>query len=221
MVMGSMVYLSLDQYKESDEAKQLVEDNIDKISETKDYYFFDSEGNDRALIMYTGAKVEPLAYAPMCIGLNEAGIDCFILKEPFNFSLININKADVILKNYDYQEYYLAGHSLGGVCASMHICNHPNEFKGLVLLASYSTKELPSDLKVLCINGSNDEVIQKEKFDESIVNYPTNFTNIVIEGGNHGQFGSYGKQKKDGEASISADEQKDKVVEEIIKLVGE
>lgn len=220
MVMGSMVYLSLDQYKESDEAKQLVEDNIDKISETKDYYFFDSEGNDRALIMYTGAKVEPLAYAPMCIGLNEVGIDCFILKEPFNFSLININKADVILKNYDYQEYYLAGHSLGGVCASMHICNHPDEFRGLVLLASYSTKELPSDLKVLCINGTNDEVIQKEKFDESIVNYPTNFTNVVIEGGNHGQFGSYGKQKKDGEASISADEQKDKVVEEIIKLVG-
>jgi hypothetical protein len=38
---------------------------------------------------------------------------------------------------------------------------------------------------------------------------------VVIEGGNHAQFGNYGKQKGDPDATISREEQQDKAVEAI------
>lgn len=38
---------------------------------------------------------------------------------------------------------------------------------------------------------------------------------VVIEGGNHAQFGNYGKQKGDSDAMISSEEQQDMAVEAI------
>jgi hypothetical protein len=42
---------------------------------------------------------------------------------------------------------------------------------------------------------------------------------IVIEGGNHPQFGYYGPQKGDGKASISLLEQQKITVDEILALI--
>jgi hypothetical protein len=42
----------------------------------------------------------------------------------------------------------------------------------------------------------------------------------VIEGGNHALFGSYGKQKGDGEAQITADEQQEETVRTVMDAIG-
>ena len=41
------------------------------------------------------------------------------------------------------------------------------------------------------------------------------FEETVIEGGNHAQFGSYGLQKGDGEAALTAEEQQDRTLRAI------
>jgi hypothetical protein len=46
-----------------------------------------------------------------------------------------------------------------------------------------------------------------EKFDETKALLPANTKYVVIEGGNHAQFGSYGFQAGDNEATISPEEQ--------------
>lgn len=40
-----------------------------------------------------------------------------------------------------------------------------------------------------------------------------------IDGGNHGQFGSYGKQKGDGDAKISEEKQQDITTEYIVNFL--
>lgn len=42
---------------------------------------------------------------------------------------------------------------------------------------------------------------------------------VAVEGGNHAQFGNYGKQRGDAEATISREEQQDITVEAINKFL--
>ena len=44
-------------------------------------------------------------------------------------------------------------------------------------------------------------------------------TEVVIDGGNHAQFGSYGVQKGDGTAEISASDQLEITAEKIIDFI--
>lgn len=62
-------------------------------------------------------------------------------------------------------------------------------------------------MRVLSIYGTEDGVLNREKYENSRGNYPEAFEEMVIEGGNHAQFGDYGAQKGDGTAKISDKEQ--------------
>ena len=79
---------------------------------------------------------------------------------------------------------------------------------GVILLASYSTAALQnSGLEVVSIYGSNDGVLNLEKYDKYRENLPEDFKEEVIEGGNHAYFGKYGFQEGDGEATIANENQ--------------
>jgi len=57
------------------------------------------------------------------------------------------------------------------------------------------------------IYGSNDGCLDKDVYDNLRLLWPREHLEVVINGGNHSQFGDYGLQKGDNEASVSADEQ--------------
>ena len=88
-------------------------------------------------------------------------------------------------------------------------------------MASYPTKEIPDEVPVLSIYGSEDQVLNMKSYEESRDLWSAQIKEVVVEGGNHAQYGNYGEQKGDGEALISAEEQKRVVVENILKLFPE
>lgn len=138
---------------------------------------------------------------------------------PLDMAIFGINKADDIISAYDYDEFYICGHSLGGTMAASYAASHPDDVKGIIMLASYPTNKLDDGMNYLSIYGSCDRVMSKDSYENSKPNWPKNAVELVIEGGNHSQFGRYGLQRGDGEASISHDEQEDKCVEAISNLV--
>jgi len=92
--------------------------------------------------------------------------------------------------------------------AASYLSKNPEDFSGIVLLGSYSTADLSSlEIKALSIYGSEDGVMNREKYAKNTKNLPENFTEIIIEGGAHAYFGMYGEQVGDGAASISAENQ--------------
>ena len=92
--------------------------------------------------------------------------------------------------------------------AAAYAGDNAADFAGIVLLASYSTADLStSGLDVLCIYGSEDGVMNRDKYAENLVNLPVDYTELVIEGGNHAGFGFYGQQQGDGTSSISSQQQ--------------
>jgi pimeloyl-ACP methyl ester carboxylesterase len=141
--------------------------------------------------------------------LASGGVTAILVDMPFNLAVFNPMRADGIKELYpDIQNWYMAGHSLGGSMASSYISTHTAEFKGLILLASYSITDLrDSGISVLSIYGSNDGVMNRDSYEDNKVNLPHGFTERVIEGGNHAYFGMYGEQAGDGVASVSNTEQ--------------
>jgi len=97
---------------------------------------------------------------------------------------------------------------LGGAMAASYVSRHAEAYDGLILLAAYSTSDLSeSALRVLCIYGSEDGVLNRERYEGSKANLPDDFEEIVIDGGCHAYFGSYGPQDGDGIPTISNEEQ--------------
>lgn len=89
----------------------------------------------------------------------------------------------------------------------------------MILLASYSTADIAdSGLKVLSIYGSEDKVLNLEKYEEYKSNLPTDTMETIMEGGCHAFFGSYGQQEGDGVPKISEEEQVQKTVDLVNRM---
>ena len=161
------------------------------------------------LIFYPGGKVESSAYAPLMAAFARENILCVLLSMPFDLAVFDVGGADGILEAYpEIDRWYLAGHSLGGAMAASYAADHAEEYEGIFLLAAYSTQDLTkSGLEVVSLYGSEDLVLNREKYEESRSNLPESTLEYVIDGGCHAGFGSYGAQNGDGTPAISTEEQ--------------
>lgn len=209
-------------YYHTDENVQEYLQTKDSVSVTEmpEGLYLDGPGNETALIFYPGAKVEYTAYLPLLSELADQGIDCFLIKMPCNLAIFGQNKAKKIMDSYEYDHWYLSGHSLGGAMAASYASGYLESLNGLVLLAAYPTKSLKSDsFSVLSLYGSEDGVLNMEKVEEGKAYMPVDYAEVCIEGGNHAQFGNYGEQKGDHAADISWEEQQAQTVEAILKMM--
>lgn len=161
------------------------------------------------LIFYQGGKVDEYAYLPLMEACAERGIMCVLVDMPFNLAVFDINAADGIREKYpEIESWYMMGHSLGGSMAAAYLEDNHKDFDGLILLGSYSTADISAtSLKVLSVYGSEDKVMNREKYAECVSNLPKNTEEYIIEGGCHAYFGVYGAQKGDGTPTITNEEQ--------------
>jgi len=187
------------------------------ITEEKNYIVYGDSNSKTGFIFYPGGKVEAEAYKPILSKLAEKGICCVLVEMPYNLAVFDSNAADDIMQDFKkIENWYIGGHSLGGAMASSFAAEHQEDLKGLVLLAAYPTDKL--EIPVLSIYGSEDGVLNREKYGDSI-DLAENLTEIVIKGGNHAQFGNYGEQSGDGKAAISKEEQWNQTVKQILNFI--
>lgn len=196
----------------------LKSDDAVQVTSTDFGYFFDGPSESDVLIFYPGAKVEETAYAPLLHLIALQGMDVCLIKMPFRLAVFGLNRADRVIEKNDYTGLYIGGHSLGGAMAANYASTHSDELDGIVLLAAYSTADLDDSLKAITIYGSEDEVLNTAKMNELKSSLPDGYREYVIEGGNHAQFGNYGIQNGDGEASVSSEEQQLKTAEYILGI---
>lgn len=218
MVFG--VYVSIF-YHAGTTAKELVKGNdMVQAKEVKNGLLLDGPGEDSAIIFYPGAKVEYIAYVPVFMEVASNGVDVFLVDMPFHLAFFGLNKASDIYEEYSYEHWYLSGHSLGGAMAANYASKHMEEYDGLILLASYSVDPLESEqFRVLSLYGSEDQVLAMDKVKEGREKIAGEYKEVCLEGGNHAWFGDYGKQKGDGEATISHEKQWQQAAEEIMKFM--
>lgn len=218
LIIGYGVFYLTDYYHAQKMATDYLNGTNDvNVSKVSNGLFLDGKGNDTALIFYPGAKVEYTSYLPMFSQLASEGIDCYLVEMPFNLAFFGQDSADEIIANSSYNHYFIAGHSLGGVVASSY-ANKSNNIDGLILLAAYPIHQ--STDPVLSVYGSNDKLFNLNSYNESKQLMKSNFTEFVIDGGNHAQFAFYGNQSGDGLANITAESQQNQTVQEILDFIN-
>ena len=208
---GFFVYAS--DYSHADQtALALAEDNT-QVTTQGDLMILDpTTPSDTGLIFYPGGKVEAEAYLPLLDQLRDQGITCMLVKMPFNLAVFNENGGEAAFDaRPEITHWLIGGHSLGGVMASSFAVDHPDQIEEVILLGAYVYGGWSPD-KALTIYGSQDQVLDQTKVD-----YDTNV--LVIDGGNHANYGDYGKQKGDGTATISKAEQQKQTVDAILNFI--
>ena len=207
-----------EQYYHAEESASDALKSDEHVTVTREDYgwFFDGPSETDALIFYPGGKVEETAYAPLLHRLAEQGMDAFLVRMPFRLAVFDTNKADRVMKLHDYEHWYIGGHSLGGTTAAIYAASHSSQLSGVFMLAAYTANPLSEDLKVVIIYGSEDGVLNLEELKEAVSYLPNRHVTCVIGGGNHAQFGNYGRQAGDGEAVISSQEQQQRTVSWIL-----
>lgn len=230
VAVGCIMYVS-DYYAGNETAQQAAsdtgtyaQDDI-KVATVENMTAFIPADPIAGLIFYPGGKVEANAYAPLMQSLAQQGILGVVCAMPLNLAVFDVDAAQRVQTAFllDFPEvdaWYMGGHSLGGAMAATYLKDHAEDYQGLVLLGAYATADLSNyNLRVLSIYGSNDHVMNLEAYEQNMANLPPGSEEVIIEGGNHSQFGSYGLQASDGEASISPEEQWSQVAEIIAEWV--
>jgi len=173
-------------------------------------------------IFYPGGRVDYRAYAPTLHKIAEQGYFVVVVQVKLNLAFFDVNAADHVIFEYPLiQHWVVGGHSLGGVAASSYASAHLDKTDGIVFWASYPANDSLkySDVSVLSIYASNDGLATSDKVDSSRALLPLQTEYVLIEGGNHAQFGSYGPQSGDNPASISAEDQWNQIADATVKFL--
>lgn len=199
------------------------------------------EETSAVLLFLPGGLVDPHAYISSMNKVVEKGVGVVIMKFSANLAMLESSKPLKIMDAMpEVDNWYIGGHSLGGIVAQMTVNKEPDLFQGLVFLGVYPAENYSIsnwDKHVLSLYASNDGLSTVEEVEASKhllpeafqITMPSEIDTIqsetaltlfyLIEGGNHSQFGDYGFQKGDGAATISMEEQHEQISECISKFI--
>ncbi len=208
-LLSGAFFLYVSDYYRADDVAVAVLATDTRLRVEKDTIILSpAAASDTALIFYPGAKVEYTAYLPILEKIKSAcGITCILVKMPFNMAIFNVKAANAVMADHpEITNWYVGGHSMGGAMASDYASKNPDKVEGLILLGAYVYGSYPPE-KALTVYGTFNTSVEKK------IDYTENI--VVIQGGNHAQFGNYGKQRGDPDATISREAQQDIAVEAI------
>ncbi|MDQ0429683.1 dienelactone hydrolase [Planomicrobium stackebrandtii] len=219
-IVSFVVYAQFD-YGPSETLAERVD--LSALESDGEGLFFQPESpNGQGIILFQGAKVQKEAYAYLGKSLSEQGFVVSIPQLPLNFGILGSGTAGSVMEVHpEVEEWFLGGHSLGGVAASFYAEDPSPKLSGLFFLGAYPASDFSeSGLPMLSIYGELDGLSTIEDIEASRELFPDGSIFEEIEGGNHAQFGLYGEQKGDNPAQITAVEQQDQVIEALIEWIN-
>ena len=181
------------------------------VTDTASWIVFEGgKTYEPSLIFYPGARVKAESYAPLARLLAEKGHRVFIARMPFNLPTLDVERANQLIEEFPEETFIIGGHSLGGAMAAQFASEYTDRVDGVFLLGAYPDRRgdlSESELPVLSLLGSRDGLVDRERYEQGKTYLPAETVYMSIEGGNHAQFGSYGRQKGDGTPLISPEDQ--------------
>ena len=170
------------------------------------------------LLFYPGALVDPDAYVPMAHQLAEAGYEVRIIKTSYRMTAMSWQENETTTRTHNAltdKEWVLAGHSRGARMALTFARANESALAGLVLVGSSHPREISHahlKIPVMKVYGTNDGLASPAEVEQYKHNLPAHTQWVRIEGANHAQFGWYGSQLGDDDATISREAQQQHLV---------
>lgn len=190
-----------------------------------------STRGDAGLVFICGSGIAPGAYAPLLRPIAERGFPVSIVGLPYRFAPLESHKRlavdrarEIIATHQEVRRWVIAGHSLGAALAARLAGSDTTHLSAMVLVATTHPKE--DDLSFLRmpvtkVYASNDGVAPPDRVLANRGLLPPHTKWVEIAGGNHSQFGRYGHQLLDGQATISREEQEALTRSAILRALAE
>lgn len=179
-----------------------------------------------ALVFLPGGAVDPHAYVPLVRRIAESGVPVALGRLPWRMAFSESAQAETwsrVLRARAHlgvsRPLVLAGHSRGAALSGTFASYHGSTLSGLIMIGTahprdHDLSRLP--IPVLKVAATRDCVADLEASQANAHNLPSSTTWVVIEGGNHAQFGYYGSQLGDCSATISREDQQNQTFDAIL-----
>lgn len=200
--------------------------DIHVYAEKGDLYFIPlkPDAPPFGFILYPGAKVPKEAYSYLARAIAQAGYPAVLVGVPLGFAIFGTESASrPIAALPDVKKWVIGGHSLGGVAAALYAKKHQDLVVGIVFLASYppgGASLADTRIQALSISASNDMQATREKIAKAKPLLPESASYMVVDGGNHAQFGDYGPQRGDGAAEIAPSRQQMETADSVLAFLA-
>lgn len=227
LIIGGFLIWALAPHQPMDEVWMAMtsDEDVDVINE--EYISFVPKTittEKTGLIIYPGARVDGESYSVFAKELAENGYYVFVTKPPLRLAVLDSEGAASVIEDYpEMDRWYIGGHSLGGTMSGSFAYEHQDIIDGIIYLAAYpleSNDFSKTDLRVLSLYASEDGFVTIEDIDGADYLQPQDYTKVLIEGGNHEQFGYYGHQKGDQVAEITRGEQLERVIAAVLTFIS-
>ena len=173
-------------------------------------------------IFLPGGFVDPIAYAPMARALSDRGLTVHIIKMPWRLSKLGYNKISDL---FDFEDsgstFILGGHSQGGKMAAQYVHENPSKVDGLILLGTSHPRDFDisySQVPTMKLYAEHDGLSSVREVMGNSTKLPKKTELVLIEGGNHSQFGNLGNLLGDDAATISREDQQELVIHHIMEF---
>lgn len=183
------------------------------------------------LVFIAGGGVAAEAYVPLLRPIALEGYPVFIVRLPFRLAPLDAHKQaavdralGILESRQEAGRWVIAGHSLGGALASRVAAANPANMAALVLVGTSHPKTIDlsaSRLRITKVYASNDGVATVEMICSTGHLLPAHTRWVEIEGGNHSQFGHYGRQLFDGSPEITRERQQGLTREALLEALRE
>ncbi|ANF31715.1 hydrolase [Leifsonia xyli] len=216
VVIGFLAWASTPMMGDRTAALEAWRDPAVSIHDAGDAVVMEPTGHasGQGLVFVPGALVDPYAYLYKLSGaVAETGLTVVITKPTLNLAFFDQRPLSTFTAHAPgVDEWYVGGHSLGGVRACQ-LADDP-QVTGLILFGSYCANDVSeTKLRVLSIGGSRDGLSTPAKIAAARHLLPADSELVEIDGMNHGQFGDYGPQSGDGVATIDDQTARERLTE--------
>jgi predicted alpha/beta-hydrolase family hydrolase len=226
---------SLVAYRASSTARSAIKgDAVVEVRNGDGYRSFIPRAGTRpglpGLVFYAGALVDPVAYAPLALAIAREGHVVLLVELPRRGAFGGADGDEVMQRAREamrltpaVNKWFVAGHSRGGAVAARFMLGNTSGVAGLILVGTSHPRDFSLagvTVPVVKILGTNDGVAQVEKSERNRHLLPATTRWVLIEGGNHSQFGWYGFQPGDRFALITRKEQHERTVRAILDALS-
>lgn len=238
--LGSVAFVAftgwcLIAYRATEEGRQALRaggDGVTVIRGETHWRFAPASGQPNhpvGLVFFAGSLVDPVAYAPLARAVATNGYPVLLMELPWRGAFGGADGSEVLAEARRAMgqvstvlKWVIAGHSKGGAVAARFVYEDATDVDGLVLVGTSHPRDFDlsgTAVPVTKVLGTRDGVAKVEKSERNRSKLPASVRWVLIEGGNHSQFGYYGFQPGDRKASISREEQQRQTLAAVINAL--
>lgn len=181
-----------------------------------------------SLLFFPGGMVDPVAYAPLLRDVAARGHRAMLVALPRRGAFGGAEDPALLAHARELiveagGRWVVAGHSKGGKVAALFTHAHPDHTAALVLIGTSHPRDIDlsdASFPVVQVLGDRDPIASIERADRNRHNLPLATSRIVVEGGNHSQFGEYGFQPGDRFAAVSRERQREETLVALLSALS-